>query len=99
MGTVYSLGLATVNAVFILGFAEAFCSMVGWDPQNVGTLRTIGIVAELVCRRSPRALAETILRMPLPICVPWYDSPPPFFLFLSFPSLFLLYHVNEFGVA
>lgn len=45
---VYSIGLATVNAVFILGFAEAFCSMVGWDSSNVGTLRTIGIIAELV---------------------------------------------------
>lgn len=44
------MGLSIVNAVFVLGFAEAFCGVVGWDSTDLGNLRTVGMVTHLVCK-------------------------------------------------
>eukprot|EP00123_Amoebidium_parasiticum_P018112 comp24105_c0_seq1/m.43570 comp24105_c0_seq1/g.43570 ORF comp24105_c0_seq1/g.43570 comp24105_c0_seq1/m.43570 type:complete len:621 (-) comp24105_c0_seq1:702-2564(-) len=48
IGVIYFFGLATMNAVFVLGFAEAFCDVCGWNSQDIGNLRTVGMVVELL---------------------------------------------------
>eukprot|EP00124_Ichthyophonus_hoferi_P004699 Ihof_evm1s552 gene=Ihof_evmTU1s552 len=47
IGIIYCFGLATMNAVFVLGFAEAFCDVAGWN-LTVGNLRTVGMVMEVL---------------------------------------------------
>eukprot|EP01134_Creolimax_fragrantissima_P002671 CFRG2671T1 len=49
VGIIYTLGLATVNAVYVLGFAEAFCNLINIDSTDLNNLRIVGAVTEVVC--------------------------------------------------
>ncbi|KNC83162.1 hypothetical protein SARC_04568 [Sphaeroforma arctica JP610] len=49
IGVIYTLGLATVNAVYVLGFAEAFCELINADSSDLNNLRIVGAITEVVC--------------------------------------------------